>query len=285
MNTKNLGKASRKLKRSYQDSTTTDADPVNPSVSDSHSTRPRIPGGSDETAVNLPDYILGIDFGTTMTSISYLRLDSSEFSRTAVPSQIKFITQWPGAGQYRNTGEVPSEVIYIDGNMHWGYEAQERLKDYQQKCRPIDGGPKVLRFMKILLANDKSKGARPEGIRLREVREALETLGKSVRDVVEDYLTAVLREAKEFLKKHEEFEGREKVEFSMSVPAGWPMEATWILQAIIEGATKEIGFGRLEPLFIINEPEAASAFTLDAEVAASKTEVSHRESSFRLIRC
>lgn len=226
-----------------------------------------------------PSYIVGIDFGTTMTSVSYYRIRSTPQPPAALRDEIKFVSHWPGAGIHQNRGEVPSEMVYLDGQMHWGYNARKRLQTYQRHNRPFNGGAKLIQFPKILLGNDELRLTEPEPIRIQEVRRILTSLGKSVRVVVMDYMKAVLWFAKSYMAQQEDFMGFENVEFSISVPAGWPMEASWKLQTIIEGAVKTLEFGRLSGIFIINEPEAASAFSLDIMKEVSKIGVSEERFS------
>lgn len=141
----------------------------------------------------------------------------------------------------------------------------------------------ILRFTKIIFENDNAIDPTAQETRIAEkdsrictVRKTLIALGKSITDVVKDFMVAVLKHTKQQMVTHENLRDSDEVEFSMAIPAGWPIEASWEFQKIIQAAAEEISFGKIFDLFIINEPEASSAFALDSMISISDLGVRHR---------
>ncbi|KXG51273.1 uncharacterized protein PGRI_095340 [Penicillium griseofulvum] len=255
-------------KRVFQEISDANEAPVTPSVSDSDSIgiRPATPTRKPNRRKNGHDnmaYIVGLDFGTTMTSVSYCRFNSDKRPAKVPREKIKDITDWPSAGRDQQRGEVPSESLYLDDKFYWGYQARQKLEQFHYSGGVSDKTGRLIRFTKLLLAEPESKEEDGAGCQLREVRDTLSHLGKTVLDAVEDYLVEVFRFAKDFLKDQVNFTESSEVELSLSVPAGWPIEASWSLQHIVREAATVVNFGQVSSLFIINEPEAASAFALD----------------------
>ena len=117
----------RQIKDTNEGSVTTTT-----SGSDTVSPRPSIPAKTASANDKIgpgPRFIIGLDFGTTMTSVSYYKLKSGKRPVNVGRNAIKSVTHWPGSGRDQSRGEVPSEIFYLGSNeYHWGYEARRHLK-------------------------------------------------------------------------------------------------------------------------------------------------------------
>ncbi|CRG87920.1 Replication polyprotein [Talaromyces islandicus] len=258
-------------KRRYQDISDTNNAAVTPSVSDSDSVgrRPSKQATPRKKGQDNMTYIVGLDFGTTMTSISYYSFKSGKRPAKVPQSKIKDITHWPLSGRDQRRGEVPSESVYLAGKYYWGYQARKQLEQFRYGGGTSGLANRLIRFTKLLLTDPELSEEDETDDQLREVRQTLRHLGKTVYDVVQDYLVEVFRWAKKYLTDEVNFTESSEVELSLSVPAGWSIEASWSLQQIVREATTKTTFGQPSSFFIINEPEAASAFLLDHVVVGT----------------
>ena len=267
-------------KRPYQDIADTNESPVTPSASDSELLSVQ-PARSAETPTSNGSgpkkmaYIVGLDFGTTMTSVSYCRFKSGTGPPRVTHGQIKDITHWPGAGRDQQRGEVPSESLYLNGVYYWGYEASQALEQFHCSGGISDATGRLIRFTKLLLSDADKTEEDDKDSRFRDVRETLSHLGKTVHDAVKDYLVEVFRYTKKYLEDQAKFTESSEVEISLSFPAGWSIEASWSFQRLVGEAAASVAFGQISGLFIVNEPEAASAFALKDMVGDAHVSVSN----------
>lgn len=228
-----------------------------------------------------PTFLLGIDYGTTMTSVSYYKFKLGRRPVTKVSKEaIKSIISWPGAASSQNRGEVPSQSLYADGKYYWGYEAQQKAQEVLSN-EEVDAAKRPIRFAKIFLEDSlkkeidsptSSSNATPLDSPARAapyegLKETLEALDKDIREVIRDYFVEILRHTMAQLMKYESFKSTSEVELALSVPAGWPLKASWALQDVLKQAVETVGFGQGFDLFLVNEPEAASAFVLDVLIS------------------
>lgn len=265
-------------KRRFRDISEANDGPATPPASENDSVglQPSTPKKTAVARKNGQDnmtYIVGLDFGTTMTSISYYRFKSGRRPAKVPPGKIKDITDWPSAGRDQQRGEVPSESLYLEGSYYWGYEARQKLEQFNYSGGESGLASRLIRFTKLLLTDAELSEDDETDDQLREVRETLSHLGITVHDAVRDYLVEVFRCAKKYLIDEVNFTESSEVELSLSVPAGWSIEASWSLQQIVREAATETAFGQVSSFFIINEPEAASAFALDLTVGGTNVSV------------
>ncbi|KAJ6100061.1 hypothetical protein N7467_001596 [Penicillium canescens] len=219
---------------------------------------------------NEPTFVIGLDFGTTMTSVSYYKFNSQDRPATVARNAIKSITNWPHSGRDQSKGEVPSEGLYLEGEYFWGYEARPKLKHAQCSGESLNASNRLIRFAKLIL--EKPGLELDDTDAIREMKETIRNLGKSVKDVITDYLVGVFRYTKKHLADHEDFRETSPVELSLSVPAGWRLRTSWSMQEIVKDATVMASLGQPDAfdLFIINEPEAAAAFAVDVMTGVNR---------------
>ncbi|KUL88774.1 hypothetical protein ZTR_03546 [Talaromyces verruculosus] len=205
-------------------------------------------------------FIVALDFGTTNTSVSYVKFDPEKGPGSVHSTNIKSIRGWPHAASGQNeasdhNANVPSESWYLDGEYIWGYAVQQRMSE--QRAQDFKPSQDVIKFSKLLLNHDK-KPPMP-------LRKQLKRLKKSVHEVITDYLTQIFTHTKKELIEEENFSDTCAVELVLCLPAGWSFATQRDMQRIIEDVAREVDFGwrDLEP-FIINEPEAVAAYLLES---------------------
>lgn len=164
--------------------------------------------------------------------------------------QINLITTWPGYG--REEGKVPTELVYENDEVVWGYDI------------PEDAEP--IRWFKLLLLRDEDLS--PELRRsayIRQGREKLLEIGKSAVDVIADYLRALSQHILETIENARGESVLEALRFHivLTVPAIWKGYAR---QSMREAARKA-GLLDSRPagpttLAFAPEPEAAAFATL-----------------------
>ncbi|KAF8421674.1 hypothetical protein EV426DRAFT_565316 [Tirmania nivea] len=200
--------------------------------------------------------VVGIDFGTTHSAVAWA--DTSSATE-------KIIRQWPGATGKHGVDKVPSEMRYTPTGIKWGFQADE-APVVNQRQGPQGGAQKntKLQYMKLLLdpsQKKKRKGrvqlADPLG--LAQIRQAIPP-GKSVVDVVADYLKCLKEHALDVLSKSfgAEFWKSIPIEYYLTIPAVWSEAA----KALTLQAAERAGIGSKNELVLIAEPEAAAIYCL-----------------------
>ncbi|KAL2832670.1 hypothetical protein BJY01DRAFT_100189 [Aspergillus pseudoustus] len=210
-------------------------------------------------------FIIGLDYGTTFSSVSYIKFDPANPPSTLRGEQIKSVTAWPGAGdRARNIPEVPSESWYLDNEYYWGYGARQAIIGIEDDN--LNYKNRIIQYAKLLLPGTRAETKGPR----EELRRTLLRARKDETEVSKDYLRQVLNYTKQFLQQREGFSEDCEVELVFCVPAGWPAKAIRTMQEILLDITREIKLGILAPLFVLNEPEAAAAYLLEAHKESEK---------------
>ncbi|KAL4882515.1 hypothetical protein BJY04DRAFT_187211 [Aspergillus karnatakaensis] len=265
----NLGKrGSRKRRRA---STVVDTIPiiadtdkdVGPEGRSSSGSRPPDASSTIESPpdVQTPNkFIVGLDYGTTFSSVSYIAFDPSQPPKSLRGEQIQSVTDWPGAGRSRDVPEVPSESWYLNGKLYWGYGARQAIMGLEDDNLSYKN--RIIQYAKLMIPENEKK--RYTGGPREELRRTLFKARKDEKQVIKDYLREILKHTKKFLMDREEFTETTDVELVFCVPAGWPAKAIRCMQDILMDIVHEIKFGNPDPLFVLNEPEAAAACILEA---------------------
>lgn len=189
--------------------------------------------------------IVGLDYGTTNSGISYVTSDQTSADK------IEVIRQWPnGPG---TIGKVPSLIAYRSENIgenldedQWGFSAS----DYNS-CQ----------WTKLLLGKDPRTSAVATAAVGTTAKYCTLPPFKSAKDVVRDYLAGLYKYLIERLQRHDETTFNiTPVQFWITVPAMWSDAAK---TATIEAA-QAAGFGSrtMDTIHIITEPEAAALSVL-----------------------
>ncbi|KAL3432223.1 hypothetical protein BDV09DRAFT_134023 [Aspergillus tetrazonus] len=204
-------------------------------------------------------FIIGLDYGTTFSSVSYIKFDSARPPPTLLGAQIGSITDWPGVdSRARNIPEVPSESWYLGDRFYWGYGARQGVVAIEDNN--LNYKNRIIQYAKLLLPGNQRETRGPR----EELRRTLVRARKDETEAIKDYLRQILKYSKEFLTEREELSEECEVELVFCVPAGWPAEAIRTMQEILLDIAHELNIGTLAAPFVLNEPEAAAAYILEA---------------------
>lgn len=208
--------------------------------------------------------LLCLDYGTSLTSMSYAILDPDDVPTDFDPSAIKCIVNWPGASQFSHSDIpfVPSESWYGDGRFLWGYEVQNTLRKVSEGERTqwMKG---IVQLPKLLLDNDMEDLDEDQ---LALPREALRNVGRTATEAIRDYLMKAFKHAHRQLVGKKGFNDSWQVELALCVPSKWSTYAHLTMQEIILEVVDSTEMrGREFSLFIIDEPEAAVTLALTDE--------------------
>ncbi|KAJ5782155.1 hypothetical protein N7457_003929 [Penicillium paradoxum] len=199
-------------------------------------------GGFDDFDDRL---VIGIDFGTTFSGVSWATID--DFER----NKIQTISSWPGASNQES--KAPTRLFYEDGKMFWGYEV------------PDDAEP--LQWFKLLLLRDDDL---PPDILANEfvlkTRRMLKEERKTAVECTAEYLKALWRHT---IKSIRSARGNSVVTNStfhvvITIPAIWKDYAREAMKEAAEkaGILKRRTSAGETILTFVPEPEAAGLASL-----------------------
>ncbi|GIJ84943.1 hypothetical protein Asppvi_003798 [Aspergillus pseudoviridinutans] len=217
-----------------------------------------------QNPVTAKKILLCLDYGTTLTSISYITFNPDHPPVHVHPGGIRSIANWPMAIRSANAAGpfVPSESWYRDGNFLWGHEVQRTLRNLSEKD-DADSMNYIIQLPKLLLDDD---GESVDDDRLSQPRNALRKVGRTAREAIMDYLMKVFEHTHGQLGKYEGFNNTWEVELVLCVPSKWSTYAQLTMREILlEVVDKTDMRGREFSIFIIDEPEAAATFALRHE--------------------
>ena len=155
--------------------------------------------------------------------------------------------------------DVDDEVDDDDSkDFFWGYGVQRQL-EFPDSNR--NQNRRVARSKLLLDSSHHTEDVRDE-LRPTLRRLKIRKLIKNDEDVIADYLEHLFRHTKEQLATYHGFSDSCPLEFVLCVPAMWTQKACRTMQTAMETAVRKSEFGSVEDLFIVSEPEAASAYVL-----------------------
>lgn len=197
----------------------------------------RPPNMTDPGGGEMPDLVVGIDFGMTYTGVAWTNfLNSTQIEK-----------HWPGQTE---TGEskVPTKLVYSsDGvDMSWGFGCDDDA---------VLPGQRQVQWFKIYLDQESLDRARMHG---------LETPGsvKEARRWVTDYLRRIYQHIRNSMVRGGQGWSDKNISFLFSIPT------TWTNQAIISDFNEcilDAGFGFEEKHTVqleLTEAEAAAVYTI-----------------------
>ncbi|KAF7165387.1 hypothetical protein CNMCM6106_001577 [Aspergillus hiratsukae] len=217
-----------------------------------------------QNPVTAKKLLLCLDYGTTLTSISYITFDPDDPPTDVHPRGIRCVANWPQATRFVSAASpfVPSESWYRDGNFLWGHEVQHTLRNLSENDDP-ESMNCIIQLPKLLLDDD---GESVDNDRLSQPRNALRKVGRTAKEAIRDYLMKVFKHTHGQLGKYEGFDNTWEVELVLCVPSKWSTYAHLTMQEILlEVMEKTDMRGREFSIFIIDEPEAAVTFALRHE--------------------
>ncbi|KAH6672241.1 Hsp70 family protein-like protein [Halenospora varia] len=191
--------------------------------------------------------IVGIDYGTTFSGLSYVTTDKSD------PADIVTITTWPG--EPRTTAKTPTRIAYKRENPKlssnkWGFEVQPKLISYSWTKLLLDKNAIAGEFDDPALSKMSGKGM----MKLPGFRDA--------PGVCEDFLHELYVYMSSKLRRQmtDQTYINTPMECWITLPAIWSEEA----KVATLNAAKKAGFGNRpeDEIFTIAEPEAAAIASL-----------------------
>ncbi|KAI0858320.1 actin-like ATPase domain-containing protein [Xylaria cubensis] len=194
--------------------------------------------------------VIGIDFGTTYTGVSWLF-----FKENAPAREPEVVTHWLSALSKNNDrNKVPSRIHYDEetGEIKWGYNI------------PTDIQP--IQWFKLLLLDEKDLPANlQDSSHIQAARNMMEKLGKTAVELVGDYLKVLWEHV---ISEIQDEKGTSLIRGTryhvvLSVPAIWKDYARDRMSQAAEraGILEDRAAGKTT-LGFISEPEAAALATL-----------------------
>ncbi|KAK2743029.1 hypothetical protein FQN57_004985 [Myotisia sp. PD_48] len=105
---------------------------------------------------NTHKIIVGVDYGTTFSGVSYVSTTKSDID------DISVITSWPGVGHNSETVyKTPSRIAYPDENpkikdIKWGFQVDSGMTSYSWTKPLLDKNTRAAEFDDRLLEFQKS---------------------------------------------------------------------------------------------------------------------------------
>ncbi|KAH8762343.1 Hsp70 family protein-like protein [Hyaloscypha finlandica] len=198
--------------------------------------------------------IVGVDYGTTFSGVSYVTTDKSDID------DINIISKWPGDAH--TSWKTPTRIAYKAENPSlqsnkWGFEVNPKLTSYSWTKLLLDKNAAAAQYDDPSLFSDMST---KEMMRLPNFRDAPGVCEDFLREVFEYVSAKLRREMTDFTFKNT------PMECWITLPAIWSDEAK---DATLQAA-KRAGFGNRpdDEIFTIAEPEAAAIATLKKYTAS-----------------
>ncbi|KOS41464.1 hypothetical protein ACN38_g7672 [Penicillium nordicum] len=200
----------------------------------------------DRQAAMHKSLIIGIDFGTTFSGVSWVTV--ARFNK----EDINVITDWPGTSKAE--AKVPTRLSYENGDKEplWGFQ--------------VDNTEQVLQWFKLLLLKkeDMWKDLR-DSDQIVKARKLLLDLGKTPEDCIADYLRALWKHTLKMIRKGHADYLIESLQFHvvLTVPAIWKDYARTAMQEAVKRAgILDRRIAGETTLVLAPEPEAAGLTAL-----------------------
>lgn len=178
---------------------------------------------------------------------------------------------WDQAGSEESDDEPPPPASTpTQPNMYgsiWGWDVHRKISGPE----PLPGEMKHLTNFKLQL--DDSKEGRDLSKDSKNKMRSLK--GVKTVDIITEYLTYLLRHARERLPQILEPRRDTAMEFVLCLPTKWTDKAARVMQSALTSAIERseistLKDGAIENLFLVAESEAAAAHVLVGEAYASK---------------
>ncbi|KAF5979192.1 Hsp70 chaperone protein [Fusarium bulbicola] len=220
------------------------------------------PTHNDEDPSSHCRQIIGIDFGTTYTSVSYVDIPAGRASESIERNEIKLISGYPGTNYGQREGPSPwcrvsaFEPDYPDDDevqtFKWGYQVRNLLS---QPATHSDPSNLPLQYFKLLLHDGPSTA---------DIRAKLSVTLKTLqeRGHVQSELSA-------------NYNDSWRREIVLCVPAIWTRKDCREMQTCLAIAMERVDSegvtvlnNSIQNLFLVSEPEGGADFAGSPEVKA-----------------
>jgi molecular chaperone DnaK (HSP70) len=205
---------------------------------------------------------IAVDFGTTFASAAYA-IDHGN-DRAFNTSAIEIIGKYPNGTAWngRDVNDVPSELLYRDGQKAasgWAWEARNLVKQSKESHKFKKNY--ATRFKLLLSLKDNTKAIR------EDLQQRILVEGRSAVDLIVDFLTPLRKHILNFIQNAEDEEAEFKkwtLRWTFTVPADWGPHA----RRQMKEAAQKAGFEGVMKL--ISEPEAAALYILEKRAEERK---------------
>lgn len=150
-------------------------------------------------------------------------------------------------------------------NIRWGYSAQGMSTPDIDQTRV-----NLVSRSKLLLDSSKHTADIRKGLAPLLKRLKRGKLIKQNEDVIADFLIELFDHAKSQMRKNHGITESNPVEHVLCVPAIWEAEACQRMQNALQKAIGDTGFGTIDGLFLVSEPEAAATRVLQNNRAVNE---------------
>ncbi|KAK2752421.1 hypothetical protein FQN55_007461 [Onygenales sp. PD_40] len=200
-----------------------------------------------------PCLIVGIDFGTTYSGVSFVTSGVEE-------ERIKIIVKWPD-NPIHNREKVPSAIAYtsdLGAVDSWGYEALTDMSAFS--------------WFKLLMNQGGHSSNEDDPLLQQAVGTGLLKIpqGKTAKELAQDYITCLYQHVVQYLDKTygPDIVADLPIHAILTAPADWGPEYKATLIKIAEAAG--VASRDCDRISMIDEPEAAAlaAFTAAQEESA-----------------
>ncbi|KAH0528137.1 hypothetical protein TsFJ059_003035 [Trichoderma semiorbis] len=204
---------------------------------------------------NRTKLIVGIDYGTTYSGLSFALSNATDFK------DIFPWTKYPGSSSHsaEHSVKAPTRVAFMDENPEldnnaWGYQVEPGMKTYAWTKLLLDKSSLVSEY-------DDPGLYLSSGMDIMQLPK-----GRSAKDVATEYLRGMKAMFDDAVKEHL---GSHKIEdlpieFWLTVPASWSEKA----KLLTKSAARDAGFAsrRMDKIMLISEPEAAAQLALKSSL-------------------
>ncbi|KAK4079792.1 hypothetical protein Trihar35433_897 [Trichoderma harzianum] len=199
--------------------------------------------------------IVGIDYGTTYSGLSFALSNATDFK------DIFPWTKYPGSSSHsaEHSVKAPTRVAFMDENPEldnnaWGYQVEPGMKTYAWTKLLLDKSSLISEY-------DDPDLYLSSGMDIMQLPK-----GRSAKDVATEYLRGMKAMFDDAVKEHL---GSHKIEdlpieFWLTVPASWSEKA----KLLTKSAARDAGFAsrRMDKIMLISEPEAAAQLALKSSL-------------------
>ncbi|KAK6513826.1 hypothetical protein TWF506_008259 [Arthrobotrys conoides] len=209
--------------------------------------------------------VIGIDFGTTYSGVSYALVLPGENPEAVKVKQVRWLSIF-GDDNPNLGGKIPS-TIGLEKNKSWSVNQEGRKFNGEMRWG-FDKNPEgydVFQWMKILLEPVDTSGYQ-DSPHVQRTKELLRKHGITAVELVTEYLKLLWNAAKDEIRDclPQAFDTAEKT-IVLSVPAGWSEQATQNTYVAAAAAFAGQGIDCRRDLKLINEPAAAAVHVLTRE--------------------
>lgn len=200
--------------------------------------------------------ILAVDLGTTCSAVVALAVEDGR-ELLNPESKIRKISNYPReparSGREPSREAIPSLIWYgPQGQIEIGYQVTERRAE---SIRDDTDEGVYLEDWKLLL--DESENTKELRAKLRC---KLDALGKSVVEVITDYLERLLDHARRERRSRHGFVEGGNVQLVISIPAIWSAPAFRDMEEAVALAASRLHFRMNDKAFFVYEPDAAARY-------------------------